>query len=98
LGLSTGDVVALLTDNAPEAFEVYWAPFEYHNDPEKTTAARHPDHENWSTVGDIGYLDADGYLYRTDRKSFMIISGGVNTYPRKSRMCWRCIPAWWMSR
>ncbi|HEY1752284.1 MAG TPA: acyl-CoA synthetase, partial [Caulobacteraceae bacterium] len=36
-----------------------------------------------STVGDIGYLDADGYLHLTDRKSFMIISGGVNIYPQE---------------
>jgi fatty-acyl-CoA synthase len=64
-------------------FERDSAPFEYHNDPEKTAAARHPDHENWSTVGDVGYVDDDGYLYVTDRKSFMIISGGVNIYPQE---------------
>jgi len=64
-------------------FERDTPPFEYHNDPEKTAAARHPAHENWSTVGDIGYLDDDGYLYLTDRKSFMIISGGVNIYPQE---------------
>ncbi len=66
-------------------------PFEYHNDPEKTSSARHPGHDNWSTVGDVGYLDEDGYLFLTDRKAFMIISGGVNIYPpRRSRTCWRC--------
>jgi len=64
-------------------FERDSVPFEYHNDPEKTADARHPDHQNWSTVGDIGYLDDDGYLYLTDRKSFMIISGGVNIYPQE---------------
>ena len=64
-------------------FERDTVPFEYHNDPEKTADARHPDHQNWSTVGDIGYLDDDGYLYLTDRKSFMIISGGVNIYPQE---------------
>jgi long-chain acyl-CoA synthetase len=64
-------------------FERDSAPFEYHNHPEKTAAARHPAHENWSTVGDVGYLDDDGYLYVTDRKSFMIISGGVNIYPQE---------------
>ncbi|MCU1694098.1 MAG: crotonobetaine/carnitine-CoA ligase [Mycobacterium sp.] len=57
--------------------------FIYHNDPEKTTESRHPGHDNWSTVGDIGYLDEDGYLFLTDRKAFMIISGGVNIYPQE---------------
>ncbi len=56
--------------------------FEYHNDPAKTRAARHPRHENWNALGDVGYLDADGYLYLTDRQAFMIISGGVNIYPQ----------------
>jgi long-chain acyl-CoA synthetase len=64
-------------------FERDIAPFEYHNDPEKTTASRHPAHDNWCTVGDVGYLDEDGYLYLTDRKGFMIISGGVNIYPQE---------------
>jgi len=53
--------------------------FEYHNDPEKTAQAQNE--HGWSTLGDVGYLDEDGYLYLTDRKSFMIISGGVNIYP-----------------
>ena len=64
-------------------FERDIVPFEYHNDPEKTAASRHPAHKNWSTVGDIGYLDTDGYLFLTDRKAFMIISGGVNIYPQE---------------
>jgi long-chain acyl-CoA synthetase len=64
-------------------FERDVVPFEYHNDPEKTAASRHPEHQNWSTVGDIGYLDEAGYLFLTDRKSFMIISGGVNIYPQE---------------
>ncbi|ADP80548.1 acyl-CoA synthetase [Pseudofrankia inefficax] len=55
--------------------------FEYHNDPQKTREGRHPAHPTWTTSGDMGYLDADGYLYLTDRKSFTIISGGVNIYP-----------------
>lgn len=55
--------------------------FEYHNDPEKTRASRHPLHATWTTSGDLGYLDDDGYLYLTDRKGFTIISGGVNIYP-----------------
>jgi long-chain acyl-CoA synthetase len=57
--------------------------FSYHGDPEKTRAARHPEHDNWSTIGDLGYLDEDGYLYLTDRRAFTIISGGVNIYPRE---------------
>ncbi|MGH9058420.1 MAG: AMP-binding protein, partial [Acidimicrobiales bacterium] len=48
--------------------------FEYHNDPVKTAASRHP--SGWTTIGDIGHLDDDGWLYLTDRKAFMIISGG----------------------
>jgi len=64
-------------------FERDAAPFEYHNDPEKTSASRHPAHDNWCTVGDVGYLDEDGYLFLTDRKGFMIISGGVNIYPQE---------------
>jgi len=56
--------------------------FEYHNDPEKTAGSRHP--SGWTTLGDVGYLDDDGYLYLTDRKHFMIISGGVNVYPQEA--------------
>ncbi|MCE3552865.1 acyl-CoA synthetase [Pseudonocardia sp. RS11V-5] len=68
-------------------FEREAVPFEYHNDPEKTRAGQHPDHENWSTTGDVGYLDDEGYLYLTDRKAFMIISGGVNIYPQEVEDC-----------
>ena len=57
------------------------ATFEYLGDAEKTAQTRHPVHPEWTTIGDMGYLDADGYLYLTDRKNFMIISGGVNIYP-----------------
>ncbi len=58
--------------------------FEYHNDPKKTAESRHPEHPDWSTLGDVGKLDADGFLYLTDRKAFMIISGGVNIYPQEA--------------
>ena len=58
--------------------------FEYHNDPEKTASSRDPKGRGWTTLGDVGYLDADGFLYLTDRKAFMIISGGVNIYPQES--------------
>ena len=57
-------------------------PFEYFNDPAKTAEARSAD-GTMSTVGDVGYVDADGYLYLTDRATFMIISGGVNIYPQE---------------
>jgi len=58
------------------------AEFEYHNDPAKTKGSRHP--KGWSTLGDVGYLDSDGFLYLTDRKAYMIISGGVNIYPQEA--------------
>jgi acyl-CoA synthetase (AMP-forming)/AMP-acid ligase II len=57
--------------------------FEYHNDEAKTEDARHPKEKGWTTLGDMGYMDEDGFLYLTDRKSFMIISGGVNIYPQE---------------
>ncbi|MET1037961.1 MAG: AMP-binding protein [Aeromicrobium sp.] len=67
---------------------IFWerdvVPFEYHNDPEKTRAAQHPHRPEWTTAGDIGYVDEDGYLYLTDRADFMIISGGVNIYPQET--------------
>ena len=64
-------------------FEQPTMAFEYHNAPEKTLSATHPTHANWSSLGDVGYVDAEGYLYLTDRKAYMIISGGVNIYPRE---------------
>jgi fatty-acyl-CoA synthase len=67
------------------AGEIYYEggySFEYLKDQAKTAAAR--DAHGWATVGDIGYLDADGYLYLTDRRHHMIISGGVNIYPQEA--------------
>jgi acyl-CoA synthetase (AMP-forming)/AMP-acid ligase II len=56
--------------------------FEYHKDEAKTRDSFND--RGWSTVGDMGYLDTDGYLYLTDRKTFMIVSGGVNIYPQEA--------------
>jgi long-chain acyl-CoA synthetase len=58
--------------------------FEYHNDAEKTAGSRDPLGRGWSTLGDVGYVDDDGYLYLTDRKAYMIITGGVNVYPQEA--------------
>ena len=57
-------------------------PVEYFNEPEKTKNAHNA--KGWVTIGDMGYVDADGYLYLTDRKDHMIISGGVNIYPQEA--------------
>ena len=70
-----------------EAGTIYFesdSEFEYHNDPKKTAESRHPTHPTWSTLGDIGKVDEEGYVYLTDRKAFMIISGGVNIYPQEA--------------
>ncbi|XEX98858.1 AMP-binding protein (plasmid) [Tistrella bauzanensis] len=58
--------------------------FEYHGEAVKTAASRHA--MGWYTLGDVGYVDDDGYLYLTDRQSNLIISGGVNIYPREVEM------------
>lgn len=68
-----------------EVGDVYFAngpTFSYHNDEEKTAAAKNQ--HGWGTMGDVGYIDEDGYLFLSDRKSFMIISGGVNIYPQET--------------
>jgi fatty-acyl-CoA synthase len=74
-------------------FERESVPFEYHKDPEKTASAQHPAHPSWTAVGDLGFVDEDGYLYLTDRKAFMIISGGVNIYPQEIENCLTLHPA-----
>ena len=64
---------------------IYFAngrPFQYHKDPAKTQGSTHA--LGWTTLGDVGYVDAEGYLYLTDRKAYMIISGGVNIYPQEA--------------
>ncbi len=59
------------------------SPFSYFHDVEKTKESTSPD-GSLVTVGDVGYLDEDGYLFLTDRATFMIISGGVNIYPQEA--------------
>lgn len=69
---------------AGEVGTVYFADgprFDYHNDPKRTAESYNA--RGWSTLGDVGYLDQDGFLHLTDRKAFMIISGGVNIYPQE---------------
>jgi long-chain acyl-CoA synthetase len=56
--------------------------FEYHNDAAKMKETINA--KGWATFGDIGHVDAEGYLFLTDRKAFMIISGGVNVYPQET--------------
>lgn len=71
--------------SAGQVGDIYYEggyPFEYLNDAAKTAAARNS--KGWVTVGDVGYLDGDGYLYLTDRRHHMIISGGVNIYPQET--------------
>ena len=59
--------------------------YEYHKAPDKTAEAKSP--QGYTTLGDVGYVDDEGYLYLTDRKAFMIISGGVNIYPQETENC-----------
>ena len=69
--------------------------FVYNNDPEKTKQTFNE--RGWSTLWDVGHLDEDGYLYLTDRKLFMIVSGGVNIYPQEIEDVLVFIPPWPMS-
>lgn len=65
--------------------------FEYHNDPDKTASVQ--DRHGWRTLGDVGYVDDDGFLYLTDRSADMIVSGGVNIYPREAEQVLVAHPA-----
>lgn len=70
-----------------EAGTVYFGggpAYEYHNDAAKTKEVQDPAGHGWTTLGDVGYVDDDGWLFLTDRKAFMIISGGVNIYPQET--------------
>ncbi|MEZ0073078.1 acyl-CoA synthetase [Planotetraspora sp. GP83] len=58
--------------------------FVYHGDPDKTRSVQDPMGRGWTTLGDIGHMDEEGFLYLTDRRSYMIISGGVNIYPQEA--------------
>ena len=64
-------------------FELPEMAFAYHKDDAKTKDTQHPNHANWTALGDVGYVNDDGYLFLTDRATFMIISGGVNIYPQE---------------
>ncbi len=86
----TGKLMILDEDNNPcptGSEGTVWfqsdANFEYFNDPDKTAEARDKE-RGTSTVGDVGRVDEEGYLYLTDRKTYMIISGGVNIYPQET--------------
>ena len=89
VGRATDGILHILDDAGNElppgeTGQVYFesnARFEYWNEPGKTRAATSP--QGWRSFGDIGHVDAEGYLYLTDRKDFVIISGGVNIYPQE---------------
>jgi acyl-CoA synthetase (AMP-forming)/AMP-acid ligase II len=72
--LPVGETGEIFFEGGPE--------FSYFNDPEKTRSVSND--RGWRTLGDVGYVDADGYLYLTDRSTFMIVSGGVNIYPQET--------------
>jgi acyl-CoA synthetase (AMP-forming)/AMP-acid ligase II len=71
--LSVGQTGELYFEGGPK--------FEYFKDPAKTASVFNE--HGWRSLGDMGYVDDDGYLYLTDRKAYMIISGGVNIYPQE---------------
>ncbi|MEM1114259.1 MAG: acyl-CoA synthetase [Pseudomonadota bacterium] len=74
----TGEVGAVYFETAEDG---PLSKFHYHKEPAKTEEAYNE--KGWATCGDVGYVDEDGFLYLTDRKNFMIISGGVNVYPQE---------------
>ncbi|MBT4520723.1 MAG: acyl-CoA synthetase [Halieaceae bacterium] len=92
VGPAVGGALHIVDDDGNEVATgevgtVYFGPaegvprFEYHGEPDKTAEAYND--KGWATTGDVGYVDEDGFLYLTDRKNFMIISGGVNIYPQE---------------
>jgi len=89
VGRPSGCIVHILGDDGRElppgqTGDIFFesdVDFAYWNDADKTRQSISP--QGWRTFGDIGHVDADGYLYLTDRRSFMLISGGVNIYPRE---------------
>lgn len=74
-------------------FERDELPFRYHKDDAKTAQAQHPDHPTWTTTGDMGRVDEDGFLFLADRQTFVIISGGVNIYPQEIESAYALHPA-----
>jgi long-chain acyl-CoA synthetase len=74
-------------------FELPVQPFSYYHDEAQTRSVQHPSHANWTTLGDVGRVDDDGFVYLTDRASFMIVSGGVNIYPQEIEDCLVLHPA-----
>jgi long-chain acyl-CoA synthetase len=76
------DQVELPVGEAGELFFEGGPAFEYFKDPEKTASVANE--RGWRSLGDMGYVDGDGYLYLTDRSTFMIVSGGVNIYPQEA--------------
>ncbi|OBB96666.1 acyl-CoA synthetase [Mycobacterium sp. 852002-30065_SCH5024008] len=75
------DGVELPAGHAGELFFEGGPDFQYFKDPAKTASVYND--RGWRTLGDMGYVDDDGYLYLTDRSTFMIVSGGVNIYPQE---------------
>ncbi len=81
--LPAGEIGSVYFSDGPQ--------FEYLNDPEKTRKCHN--RHGWATLGDMGYLDEDGFLFLADRKDFMVISGGVNIYPQEIENCLLTNPA-----